>query len=160
MMNIILLCIGKLKEAYLREACKEYEKRLSGFCRFTVEELEAERLPDAPSDSEILNALEKEGQKILKKIPSNAYVYTMCIEGKQKNSEEFAEILEQTALKGFGTAVFIIGSSYGLSDSVKSISDNKLSMSKMTFPHQLARVMLMEQIYRGYSIINNRRYHK
>lgn len=159
-MNIILLCIGKLKEAYLREACKEYEKRLSGFCRFTVEELEAERLPDAPSDSEILNALEKEGQKILKKIPSNAYVYTMCIEGKQKNSEEFAEILEQTALKGFGTAVFIIGSSYGLSDSVKSISDNKLSMSKMTFPHQLARVMLMEQIYRGYSIINNRRYHK
>ena len=159
-MNIILLCIGKLKEAYLREACKEYEKRLSGFCRFTVEELEAERLPDAPSDSEILNALEKEGQKILKKIPSNAYVYTMCIEGKQKNSEEFAEILEQTALKGFGTAIFIIGSSYGLSDSVKSISDNKLSMSKMTFPHQLARVMLMEQIYRGYSIINNRRYHK
>ena len=159
-MNIILLCIGKLKEAYLREACKEYEKRLSGFCRFTVEELEAERLPDAPSDSEILNALEKEGLKILKKIPSNAYVYTMCIEGKQKNSEEFAEILEQTALKGFGTAVFIIGSSYGLSDSVKSISDNKLSMSKMTFPHQLARVMLMEQIYRGYSIINNRRYHK
>lgn len=159
-MNIILLCIGKLKEAYLREACKEYEKRLSGFCRFTVEELEAERLPDAPSDSEILNALEKEGQKILKKIPSNACVYTMCIEGKQKNSEEFAEILEQTALKGFGTAVFIIGSSYGLSDNVKSISDNKLSMSKMTFPHQLARVMLMEQIYRGYSIINNRRYHK
>lgn len=159
-MNVILLCVGKLKEAYLRDACKEYEKRLSGFCRFTVEELEAERLPDNPSDSEILNALEKEGQRLLKKIPSNAYIYTMCIEGKQINSAEFAESLEQTATKGFGTSVFVIGSSYGLSDSVKRASHTKLSMSKMTFPHQLARVMLMEQIYRGYSIINNRRYHK
>lgn len=159
-MNIILLCVGKLKENYLREACREYEKRLSAFCRFTVEEIEAERLNDNPSEAEIASALEKEGRKLLSKIPSNAYVYTLCIEGKQKNSEEFAMTLEQTALNGFGTAVFIIGSSYGLSDEVKEISDFKLSMSKMTFPHQLARVMLMEQIYRGYTIINNRRYHK
>ncbi|MCM1055666.1 MAG: 23S rRNA (pseudouridine(1915)-N(3))-methyltransferase RlmH [Bacteroides sp.] len=159
-MNVILLCIGKLKEAYLRDACREYEKRLSAFCRFSVEELEAEKLPDKPSYSEISNALEKEGQRLLKKIPSNAYVYTLCIEGKQKNSEEFAEALEKNALKGFGTAVFIIGSSYGLADSVKNSSHSRLSMSEMTFPHQLARVMLMEQIYRAYSIINNRQYHK
>lgn len=159
-MNIILLCVGKLKENYLREACREYEKRLSAFCRFTVEEIEAERLNDNPSEAEIASALVKEGRKLLNKIPSGAYVYTLCIEGKQKNSEEFAMTLEQAALNGFGTAVFIIGSSNGLSDEVKKISDFKLSMSKMTFPHQLARVMLMEQIYRGYTIINNRRYHK
>lgn len=159
-MNIILLCVGKLKENYLREACREYEKRLSAFCRFTVWEIEAERLNDNPSEAEIVSALEKEGRKLLNKVPSGAYIYTLCIEGKQKNSEEFAMTLEQTALNGFGTAVFILGSSYGLSDEVKEISDFKLSMSKMTFPHQLARVMLMEQIYRGYTIINNRRYHK
>lgn len=159
-MNIILLCVGKLKENYLREACKEYEKRLSAFCRFTTEEIEAERLSDNPSEAEIASALEKEGQKLLKKIPNGAYIYTLCIEGKQKNSENFALSLEQAALKGFGTAVFVIGSSYGLCEEVKKASSFKLSMSEMTFPHQLARVMLMEQIYRGYTIINNRRYHK
>lgn len=159
-MNVVLLCIGKLKEDYLRSACAEYEKRLSAFCRFSVIELEAERLSDNPSDSDISNALEKEGKRLLQKIPSGAYIYTMCIEGKQLNSMEFSERLSETAVKGFGTSVFIIGSSYGLSEEVKNISHFKLSMSKMTFPHQLARVMLMEQIYRGYSIINNRRYHK
>lgn len=159
-MNIILLCVGRLKENYLREACKEYEKRLSAFCRLTVEEIEAERLSETPSDAEIEISLEKEGQKIIKKIPTNAYVCTMCIEGKQKSSEEFAQSLQQAALNGFGTVVFVIGSSFGLADSVKKLSSERLSMSKMTFPHQLARVMLMEQIYRGYTIINNRRYHK
>lgn len=159
-MNVILLCVGKLKENYLKDAFKEYEKRLSSFCRFTIEEIDAERLNDNPSEAEIASALEKEGRKLLNKIPSGAYIYTLCIEGNQKNSEEFALSLEQTALNGFGTAVFVIGSSYGLSDEVKKSSDFKLSMSKMTFPHQLARVMLMEQIYRGYTIINNRRYHK
>lgn len=159
-MNIILLCVGKLKENYLKDACKEYEKRLSAFCRFTVDEIEAERLSDSPSEAEIVSALNKEGQKLLKKVPSGAYIYTLCIEGQQKNSEDFASTLEKTALNGFGTVVFMIGSSYGLSDEVKKASDFKLSMSQMTFPHQLARVMLMEQIYRGYTIINNKRYHK
>lgn len=159
-MNIILLCVGKLKENYLKEACREYEKRLSAFCRFTVEETEAERLNDNPSEAEIASALEKEGQRLLKKIPSGAYIYTLCIEGKQKNSGDFAAGIEQAALNGYGTAVFVIGSSYGLSSEIKKASDFKLSMSEMTFPHQLARVMLMEQIYRAYTIINNRRYHK
>ena len=159
-MNIILLCVGKLKENYLKEACKEYEKRLSAFCRITVEEIEAERLSDDPSETEVALALEKEGQKLIKKLPAGAYIYTLCIEGEQKNSTEFAEQLEKAALSGFGTAVFIIGSSYGLSEKLKISSHRKLSMSKMTIPHQLARVMLMEQIYRAYTIINNRRYHK
>ncbi len=159
-MNIILLCVGKLKENYLKDACKEYEKRLSAFCRITVEEIEAERLSDQPSEAEIASALEKEGQKLLKKTPVGAYVYTLCIEGEQNNSQEFAAGIEKSALSGFGTAVFIIGSSYGLSEQVKKASNRKLSMSKMTFPHQLARVMLMEQLYRAYTIMNNRRYHK
>lgn len=159
-MNIILLCVGKLKEDYLKAACSEYEKRLSGFCSFTVQSVDAEKLSDNPSEAEIESALTKEGQKLLKKIPPNAYVITMCIEGRQKSSEEFAETIEAAAQKGFGTVVFIIGSSYGLGDNVKNISHARLSMSKMTFPHQLARVMLMEQIYRAYTITNNRKYHK
>ncbi len=159
-MNIILLCVGKLKENYLKEACKEYEKRLSAFCRITVEEIESERLSENPSEAETALALEKEGQRLLKKLPTNAYVYTLCIEGVRKNSKEFALELEKSAIDGFGTAVFIIGSSYGLSEQVKKASNRRLSMSEMTFPHQLARVMLMEQIYRAYTIINNRRYHK
>ncbi len=159
-MNIILLCVGKLKENYLKEACKEYEKRLSAFCRITVEEIEAERLSENPSEAETALALEKEGQRLLKKLPANACVYTLCIEGARKNSKEFALELEKSAIDGFRTAVFIIGSSYGLSEQVKKASNRRLSMSEMTFPHQLARVMLMEQIYRAYTIINNRRYHK
>ena len=159
-MNIILLCVGKLKEKYLKDACAEYEKRLSGFCRFTVEEIEPERLSENPSETEIAFALQKEGEKLLKKIPNGAYVYTLCIEGGQIDSKEFASELEKNALNGFKTAVFIIGSSYGLSDEVKKSSNYRLSMSKMTLPHQLARVILMEQLYRAYTITNNRRYHK
>lgn len=159
-MNVILLCVGKLKEDYLKEACDEYEKRLGGFCSFTVQSVDAEKLSDDPSEAEINAALTKEGQKLLKKIPPNAYVVAMCIEGRQKSSEEFAKTIDDAALHGFGTIVFIIGSSCGLGDNVKNISHARLSMSKMTFPHQLARVMLMEQIYRAYTIINNRKYHK
>ena len=159
-MNVTLICMGRLKEDYLKSACAEYQKRLSGFCRFTVEEIEAERLPDDPSDSEIAAALEKEGERILAKIPRGAYTIALCIEGKQQTSEELAELIRHIPVWGSGSAAFIIGSSFGLSDKVKASAQLKLSMSKMTFPHQLARVMLMEQIYRAYSIINNRRYHK
>ena len=155
-MNITLICVGKLKEDYLRNACAEYQKRLSGFCRFSVEELEPERLPDNPSNAEIAAALEKEGERILAKIPRGANVIALCIEGKQQSSEELAQLMDGMP----GAAAFIIGSSFGLSDKVKASAQLRLSMSKMTFPHQLARVMLMEQIYRAYSIINNRRYHK
>lgn len=159
-MNITLLCLGRLKEDYLRLACDEYEKRLSGFCKFNVEVLEPEKLRENPSNSEIETALEKEGQRLLKKTAPNSFICAMCVEGKQLSSEELALRLEKIPLEGYGQGVFIIGSSYGLSGEVKNAAHLKLSMSKMTFPHQLARVMLMEQIYRGYSIINNRKYHK
>lgn len=159
-MNLTLICMGRLKENYLKAACAEYQKRLNGFCRFTVEELEAEKLPSDPSQAEIAAALEKEGERILRRIPRNAYTAALCIEGKELGSEELARLMESVPVLGSGAAVFIIGSSYGLSDKVKSAAQLKLSMSKMTFPHQLARVMLMEQIYRAYSIINNRSYHK
>ena len=159
-MNLTLICVGRLKENYLRDACSEYQKRLSGFCRFNIEELEAERLPDDPSDAEIAAALEKEGERILRKIPRGAYTAALCIEGKELSSEELAQLMESVPVLGSGAAAFIIGSSYGLSDRVKSAAQLKLSMSRMTFPHQLARVMLMEQIYRAYSILNNRKYHK
>lgn len=159
-MNVTLICMGRLKEDYLRAACAEYSKRLQAFCRFNVEELEAERLPDDPSQAEITAALEKEGDRIIGRIPRGAYTVALCIEGKQQSSEELAQLLVNIPVQGNGTAVFIIGSSYGLSDKVKGAAQLKLSMSKMTFPHQLARVMLMEQVYRAYSIINNRHYHK
>lgn len=160
MMNITLICVGRLKEDYLRSACEEYEKRLGAFCRFSTEVIEPERLPDDPSDSQIQAALEKEGERILKKIPSGAYVITMCIEGKKMTSPQLAETMDKLPNLGFGTAVFVIGSSYGLCGRVKDASALRLSMSEMTFPHQLARVMLLEQIYRAYSILGNRRYHK
>lgn len=159
-MNITLLCLGRLKEEYLRQACSEYEKRLGAFCKFNAEVLEPEKLSDNPSDTEVENALKKEGERLMKKIPPGSFVCALCIEGKQLSSEELALRLEKIPLEGYGQGVFIIGSSYGLSAEVKNAAHLKLSMSKMTFPHQLARVMLMEQIYRGYSIVNNRRYHK
>ena len=159
-MNITLICVGKLKEDYLKSACAEYTKRLQGFCRFSVEEIEAERLPETPSEAEIASALERERERISARIPKGAYTVALCIEGKQQSSEELAQLLERIPIQGSGAAAFIIGSSYGLSPKVKFSAQFMLSMSKMTFPHQLARVMLMEQVYRAYSIINKRKYHK
>lgn len=159
-MNVKIIALGKLKEKYLRDAFAEYEKRLSAFCRFTIDELEPERLPDEPSEQEIEKALKTEAEKISSKIPQNSLVVAMCIEGKQQSSTAFAETLSRAANNGKSTAVFIIGSSYGLSGEIKKTADLKMSMSEMTFPHQLARIMLSEQIYRAFTIINNRKYHK
>ncbi len=160
MQNITLICIGRLKEGYLREAVAEYTKRLSGLCKLNLVELPAEKLSDNPSCKEIENALESEGKKILEKIPKGAYVYTMCIEGKQKSSEELSSEMENLAVRGYSNIVFIIGGSFGISDRVKAVSDFRLSMSRMTFPHQVARVMLLEQIYRAIQISIGTRYHK
>ena len=160
MQNITLICIGKLKESYLRDAVSEYTKRLSGLCKMNLIELPAEKLSDNPSQKEIVNALESEGKKIIEKIPKGAYVYTMCIEGKQKTSEELSAEMENLAVKGYSNIVFIIGGSFGISDKVKSASDFRLSMSKMTFPHQVARVMILEQIYRAIQISIGTKYHK
>ena len=160
MMNVHLIVLGKLKEKYMKDFSAEYEKRLSAYCKLTVTELEPVKLSDNPSQSEINNALSKETQMITAKIPKNSYIFSMCIEGKQLSSEEFSQKMDDIALSGKSNVVFIIGSSFGLSDEVKKMSDFKFSMSKMTFPHKLARVMLTEQIYRGFSISNNGKYHK
>lgn len=160
MININFIVLGKLKEKYMKDFSAEYEKRLSGYCKLTVTELEPVKLTDNPSGQEIKNALTKETQMIKAKIPKNSFVFSMCIEGKQMSSEELSKKLEDIALTGKNNITFIIGSSFGLSDEIKQMSDYKFSMSKMTFPHKLARIMLIEQVYRALSITNNAKYHK
>ena len=160
MLNVMIICVGKLKEKFWTDACNEYAKRLKGFCSFSIIEVDEEKLPDTPSPAQIQNTLEKEGQRIISKIPKNAKVISMCIEGKQKSSEKFAREISDLALNGASTLAFIIGGSWGLSQNVKNLSVMRLSMSEMTFPHQLARVMLCEQIYRAFQIISNGKYHK
>ncbi len=160
MMNVTILCVGKLKEDYLRAACAEYVKRLGAFCRATVLELDEARLPDKPSQAQITAALAEEGKRILSKVPNGAFLVTLCIEGERFTSERLAQSLAAAAASGKSSVVFVIGGSFGLSDEVKSASALRLSMSDMTFPHQLARVMLLEQVYRAFSINANTKYHK
>ena len=159
MQTIQILALGKCKEGYLREACREYEKRLSRYCRLQITELEPAALSQNPSEKEIAAALEKEGEELLKR--AKGYCIAMCIEGKQLTSPGLAEKLEQAAQGGdSGAVTFLIGSSYGLAPAVKQRAQLRLSLSAMTFPHQLARVMLLEQIYRGYQILAGTKYHK
>ena len=159
-MNVTVICLGKLKEDYLRAACAEYGKRLGAFCRLQVIELEPARLPDNPSQSQIDAALEDEAKRITAKIPKGAACFAMCIEGKQYSSPKFSRIMHTASVEGGANVVFIIGSSFGLSEKIKQMSRYRLSMSEMTFPHQLARVMLLEQIYRAFQIENGGKYHK
>ena len=159
-MNVTVLCVGKLKEAYWRDAAAEYAKRLGAFCKFQVVELEEERLPERPSEAQIAAALEAEGRKMLQKIPNGAAVAALCIEGGPCSSEDLAGRIEELAVGGANHFVFVIGSSHGLAPAVKARASWRLSMSPMTFPHQLARVMLMEQLYRAMSIRNGGKYHK
>lgn len=160
MLNINLICVGKLKEKFWVSACNEYEKRLKGFCRFTLTEVDEEKAADNPNKSQIENILLKEGQRILKKTDRSAKVIALCIEGEIISSVRLSKIMEETALDGVSSIAFVIGGSWGLSEEVKQRADFKLSMSKMTFPHQLARVMLCEQIYRGFQISSGGKYHK
>ena len=160
MQTVTIICEGKLKEKYLRDACAEYAKRLSAYCKLNIIELNPHRISENPSAAEIDSALEAEAKEILAKIPNTAKVYAMCIEGKQMSSEKLSKEISSSAVQGFNNIVFIIGGSHGLSDYVKKRADFKLSMSEMTFPHQLARVMLLEQIYRAYQIANGGKYHK
>ena len=160
MLNITIIAIGKLKEQYLRDASAEYQKRLSASCKLNIIELNPEKLSDNPSAKEIENALNSEAKKIIEKIPKGAKVYSMCIEGKQRTSEELSREIDNLALEGASNIVFIIGGSFGLSDEVKKLSAYRLSMSKMTFPHQIARIMLLEQIYRAMQISIGTKYHK
>lgn len=160
MINVTVIALGRLKESYMREFCAEYEKRLKAFCKIKITELSPVRLPQSPSDGDIKNALKSEADMIKSKIPSGAYVFSMCIEGKQMSSAAFSERIADIALSGKSNIVFIIGSSFGLSDEIKRMSDFKFSMSEMTFPHQLARCMLLEQIYRAFEISSGGKYHK
>lgn len=160
MLNIQLICIGRLKEKYLKEACGEYEKRLKAFCKFTIIELDEEKTVESPNSSQINQVVSAEGQRIIKKIPKSSKLVALCIEGKPQSSPQLSAFMQQTAVAGINNITFIIGGSWGLSEQVKELADQKLSMSPMTFPHQLARVMLCEQIYRGFQISTGGKYHK
>ena len=160
MQTINIICIGKLKEQYLRDAQKEYAKRLTAFCKLNIIELDEYALPESPSEAQIKQGLEKEGKAILNKIEKDAYVFALCIEGRQKDSPAFAGEIKRLAVEGNSNLTFIIGGSFGLSDEVKNRADQRFSMSDLTFPHQLARIMLIEQIYRAYQINLNGKYHK
>lgn len=159
MIKLTIIALGKLKEKYLQDACNEYKKRLGRYCNLEVIELEPVRLSEKPTAAEVKSALAKEADLIIKKIPQNAEIYTLCVEGKQLSSEKFAENIADS--QNFGKNItFIIGSSYGLSDTIKAMSKLKLSFSAMTFPHQLFRTMLLEQIYRAFKINEGSTYHK
>ena len=160
MLSIKIIATGDLKESYLRDAIKEYQKRLGAWCKIEEIILKEEKLPDNPTKAQIDKALELEEKKILEKISSKSYVIAMCVEGKQLSSEELAEKISSVTISGKSELVFIIGSSFGLSNGIKNIADYKLSISKLTFPHQLLRVILHETIYRSLSIINGTKYHK
>ncbi len=160
MIKIKIISLGKLKEKYLREASAEYEKRISGYAKLEIVELEPERLSEAPSASQIEAALKSEAERIIKRIEQGSYTVAMCIEGIQTDSNEFGRLIEQKTNDGVGSFTFIIGSSYGLHESVKQRANLKISFSQMTFPHQLFRIMLLEQIYRGFKINEGARYHK
>lgn len=157
-MTINLIAVGKLKEDYLRSACAEYIKRLSRYCTFELHELDECRLSDSPSEKEIISALKKEREQI--KRFAKGFIIPLCIEGKQLTSPELSSKISNAAVSGHSTITFIIGSSFGLDDEIKAMGDLRLSMSPMTFPHQLARVMLLEQIYRSFQIAGGGKYHK
>ena len=160
MIKITIIAVGKLKEKYFIGAGEEYEKRLSRFCKLQIIEIEPEKLQDKPSDAQIEAAKTAEGKKILQKIPNDASVCALCIEGKLESSEALAEKIDREAAVGAGHRIYIIGGSYGLSDEVKRRADERMSMSPMTFPHKLARIMLLEQIYRAFMILGGGTYHK
>ena len=152
--------MGKLKEKFYADAVAEYTKRLGRFCKLDIAELAEERLPEDPSPAQIGAALAKEADAIRGKLPPSAYVIAMCVEGKTRSSEELARLMADSASRGVSHLVFLIGGSFGLHPSIKELAAVRLSMSPMTFPHHLARVMLLEQIYRAYQINAGTRYHK
>ena len=160
MFEITLITVGKLKEKFYLSAAAEYEKRLKGYCQFKLLELPEVRLPENPSNAEINAGLEKEAEQILTKIPKGAWFCTMTPEGKLLSSEALAEQLHKVKVSGKSSACFLIGSSFGIAKRIKEKADFKLSMSPMTFPHHLARIMVMEQLYRAEAIQAGSKYHK
>jgi 23S rRNA (pseudouridine1915-N3)-methyltransferase len=160
MFDITLIVMGKLKEKFYLSAAEEYQKRLKGYCSFKIVELPEHRLPENPSPAEIQTGLDKEAELIFQKIPKGAWLCIFTPEGKILSSEEFAGKLKEVKNMGKSSACFLIGSSFGISQKVKDKADFKLSMGKMTFPHHLARIMVLEQIYRAEAIQAGSKYHK
>ena len=160
MLSIRLICVGKLREQFYVDAFAEYSKRLSAYCKFECIELNETKLGASPSDKEIAAALDKEAGDIERAIGKDTYVIAMCVEGRQLKSEAFAQKINELAVSGKGRLCFVIGGSFGLSPRIKQRADMRLGMSEMTFPHHLARVMLAEQIYRSFKILEGSRYHK
>lgn len=158
-MNINIICVGKVKEDYFREALAEYEKRLSRFCKLSVIVLPDKKIPDNPSKGQCEVVLREEGQQILSKIGKTDKVIALCVEGKQVSSERLADIMKEIAFEA-STIDFVIGGSLGLWDEVKKRADIRLSLSMMTLPHRIARIVLEEQIYRAFKINANETYHK
>ena len=160
MLDVQILCVGKLKEKFYTEAAAEYTKRLGGYCRLTLTELAEERLPRSPSRAQIDAALEKEAAAIRARLPSNSSLVALCVEGKTYSSEGLARLVSDWSLGSAKHLGFLIGGSYGLHASLKAQAWVRLSMSPMTFPHHLARIMLLEQVYRAFKINEGSDYHK
>ena len=160
MQKVTLICVGKLKEKFYQAACGEYLKRLSRYCKLELLELPEERLPEDPSDAQIEAALAREAEAIRGKLPSSAPLIALCVEGTPRSSESLAALMSTWANQGESQLVFVIGGSFGLHPSIKALARERLSMSPMTFPHHLARVMVLEQLYRAESIQAGSRYHK
>lgn len=160
MQRVAVICVGKLKEKFYAEAAAEYAKRLSRYCRLEIIELPEQRLSETPAPAEVQRALAKEADAIRAKLPPSSAVIALCIEGRLRSSEDMAQLLGTWSNRGEKCLVFLIGGSYGLHPSIKSEAWVQLSMSPMTFPHHLARVMLLEQIYRGFQILEGGKYHK
>lgn len=161
MINVTLITMGKVQKGFLTDGCNEYIKRLRAMCDFKLVEIEDEPLPEKNLNQTLIDkTLEKESGKIISAIPKQSYVIAMCIEGKQLASRDFAKLFNQKAVEGYSSICLIIGSSHGLSEKVKARRDLRMSFSKMTFPHQLFRLMALEQIYRAFSINAGTKYHK
>ncbi len=159
-MNITVVSVGKLKEKYLKDGIAEYSKRLSRYCSLNLIEVADEKAPENLSDNDMIQVKEREGERILKHVKDSMYVIALNLDGKMHTSEQFADKLEKLSLQGNSQIVFIIGGSLGLSDGVLGRSNEKISFSKMTFPHQLMRLILLEQVYRAFKINRNEPYHK
>ena len=159
-MNITILCVGKIKESFYKEAVSEYSKRLSKYCKLVIKEVDDEDTPQDPSEKEVKKILDTEGERLLKHINKNTYLIPLCIEGKNPDSVELSNKLQQITVNGYSDITFVIGGSLGICDEIKNMADFKLSFSRMTFPHQLMRVILLEQVYRSFRILSNEPYHK
>ena len=159
-MKITVLCVGKIKEKFFADAIKEYSKRLSRYCKLEIVEVADEKTPDGASDLVVSQIKDKEAERMEKYLPDSAYVIALAIEGKKLTSEKLAEKIDTLGITGTSHLVFLIGGSLGMSDRLRKRADYLLSFSDMTFPHQLMRVILLEQIYRSYRIIHGEPYHK